>query len=122
MQKLIIKGKLPSRNQAEFAARSHWSTGSRFKKRYTEFVYWVCKQQRLFPVSGRVKITITFYEQNLRRDSDNVISANKYILDGLVMAGIIQNDTKKCVELYINPVELDRENPRIEVEIEEFGS
>jgi Holliday junction resolvase RusA-like endonuclease len=122
-QKLIIKGRLPSRNTAEYAARTYVKAigvvGAYYKKKWTTLVQNECIVQRLKPVK-RAKVTITFYEKDYKRDADNVIGGGiKYIFDGLVKARVIPNDTRKCVREYINPVELDRANPRIEVEIEE---
>ena len=54
----------------------------------------------------------------MRRDSDNIYAAMKYIKDGLVMAGIVPNDTRKWVTETINPIEVDKLNPRIEIEVQ----
>lgn len=116
-QKLIIKGSLPGRNESEKAARTHWSVGAKMKKEYTDLIMCVCKSQKIKPVE-KARIEVTFFEKDMRRDSDNVYGGLKYILDGMVKAGVLKNDTRKIVKLYINPVELDRQNPRIEVKIE----
>lgn len=118
-QMLIITGRLPGRNEAENAARTSWATGANLKKTNTERVYWECKAQRLEPVKGMAHITVTFYEKDYRRDTDNILGGLKYILDGLVNAGIIVDDGRKYVDLSVNPVMVDKKNPRIEVEIEE---
>lgn len=116
-QKLIIKGNLPGRNEAEDAARTHWSAGAKLKKQYTELIAWECRIQKIKPYIMSVLITIKFFERDYRRDADNIIAGTKYILDGLVIAGVIKNDTRKLVSLRIEPVEVDGKNPRIEVEI-----
>lgn len=118
-QRLIVPGRMPSRNEAEQKARTHWAVGAKLKKQYTEIVMLECKRQKLQPVTQRAVLSITFYEQDKRRDSDNVISGLKYILDGMIQAGVLKNDTRKHVELQINPIEVDRSNPRIEVVIEQ---
>lgn len=119
-QLLIIKGTLPGRNESEKAARTHWAVGAKLKKEYTELVKLECKAQRIKPLLNKARIEVTFYEKDMRRDSDNVYGGLKYILDGLVKAGVIKDDSRRYIDLYINPVELDRQNPRIEVEIKEI--
>lgn len=116
MQTLIIKGRLPSRNDSEKAARSHWSKGAEHKKEWQEFCQWQMKGVK--PVTQPCECTVTFYEPDLRRDNDNVIAGLKFILDAMQAEKIIKNDSHKLLRLRVNPVELDRKNPRIEVRIE----
>lgn len=117
IQKIIIKGRLPGRNESEKAARSHWSVGAKLKKQFTSLVAWECKAQKIKPVK-QASIEVTFYEPNYRRDEDNVFGGIKYILDGLVQASVIPNDTRKCVSLKLNPVLVDKQNPRVEINIQ----
>lgn len=117
MQRLVIPGRLPGRNEAEKAARTHWAVGAKFKKEATELVAWEAVRQHIVPRQCPVKVTVTFYEKDYKRDEDNVQSGVKYILDGLVSAGRIPNDTRRNVRLNVKPVEVDKLNPRIEVEI-----
>ena len=60
MQILTIKGRLPGRNEAEHAARSHWSKAAKLKKEYTELVAWECKAQHIKPVAGRARVKLRF--------------------------------------------------------------
>lgn len=115
-QRLVISGELPSRNQAESAARKHWSSGSRFKRENTELVQWFVKIGRIKPVKGLAAVTVTFFEKNKKRDADNIMAGGlKYIMDGLVTAGILQDDSPKYVDLTVSPIKYDGLNPRIEV-------
>ncbi len=65
-----------------------------------------------------VQLKITWYEPNKRRDVDNITFAVKFILDELVKERILQDDSQKYVCDIINKVRVDKDNPRIEVEIE----
>lgn len=67
-----------------------------------------------------VRLKITWYEPNKRRDVDNITFAVKFILDELVKERILQNDSQKYVCEVWNSVRVDKLNPRIEVEIEEI--
>ena len=71
----------------------------------------------------RVKFTkpvfllFTFYEQDRRRDRDNVASyARKVIQDALVKAGTLEDDGWDYVTGYLDRFEVDKKNPRIVVE------
>lgn len=121
-QKFIIKGSLDGRNEAEAAARTHWSKGANLKKVNTETVMWEAISQHIKPVKAAAAISVEFFEGSLKRDADNVTSAIKYILDGLVAAKVLVNDTRKYVSLTILPVQLDREHPRIEITIRSDGN
>lgn len=117
-QTLVITGKLPSRNEADNAARAHWSQGAKFKREYTELVHWCVIGAHIKPVHGKAHIVVTFYERDDRRDADNIIGgALKYILDGLVAAGIVKDDSRKYVDLTIMPIKTDKSAPRIEINI-----
>lgn len=118
IQKFTDQGTLPGRNEAEYAARSHWSKGSKLKREYTDDVHWQLKIQHIKPVQGKAVLTITFYEKDNRRDADNIYGGLKYLLDGMVQAGIVKDDTRQYVEPIIKPIEIDKINPRVEVIIE----
>ena len=66
----------------------------------------------------KVNIRIEYYEKDMRRDEDNVMSAAKFILVALQDIGLIQNDNRKYVHL-TQEVFTDRDNPRIEIEVNE---
>jgi Holliday junction resolvase RusA-like endonuclease len=117
-QTLIIAGKLPGRNEAESAARAHWSRGAKLKAEYTELIQWHAIAGKIKPVQGAANVTVTFYEPNKKRDSDNIIGGGlKYILDGLKAAGIIKDDSQKYVDLTVTPIKTDKSNPRVEIKI-----
>ena len=118
-QTLIIHARLPSRNEAENKARTHWSCGASLKKDATQLVALCAKQQKIAPYSGRVRLNCSFFEPNKKRDADNVFAGVKYILDGLVQAGVLPNDSRKYVEEIAFAVKVDKQNPRVEVEIGE---
>ena len=66
---------------------------------------------------GPVVVSIEWYEPNRRRDLDNVASAKKFILDGLVRAGVLANDGQRHVTGFADTFHVDRERPRIVVSI-----
>lgn len=119
MCKIVIQGRLPGTNEIIDAAkkgRGKYQPYSIMKAEYTDMVAWIAKQM---PTFGRVDITIAWYEPNLRRDPDNVAGGQKFLLDGLVAAGVIENDSQRFINSITHKYELDRKNPRIEVEVKE---
>ena len=79
------------------AERSNRFMAAKIKKRETEAVYWLAKQQ-LKPVTSKVKLSFYWYVENIKKDPDNIAFAKKFILDGLKEAGIIKNDGFKQIE------------------------
>lgn len=67
-----------------------------------------------------ITITYKFYEQNIKRDLDNISAfAHKVIQDALVKAGTIENDGWKHIKGFSDEFYLDSENPRIEITLKE---
>ena len=67
-------------------------------------------RRQLCPIrSGRVHLSFVWFCRNRRKDPDNISSAGrKIILDGLVSAGILQNDGWKFSDSF----EVGRDQPR----------
>jgi Holliday junction resolvase RusA-like endonuclease len=115
---LIIEypGRLPGLNEIIAAAKKSPYKYAIMKDRYTSEIGWLAKK---LPKYNRVDITITWYEPNRRRDPDNVSGGQKFILDGLVRGGAIKDDSQRYINSISHRYELDRENPRVEIEIQE---
>ena len=79
------------------AERTNKYMGAKIKKEETERVMWECKAQKLKPIKGEVKLAFYWYVKSKRRDADNIAFGHKWILDGLVRTGIIENDNLKIV-------------------------
>jgi len=117
--KFKIPGKLPGTNEIIAAAKQgegKYQPYALMKEEYTSMVAWLAKKM---PQYGRVALVITWYEPDRRRDPDNIMGGQKFILDGLVMAGTIPDDSQKHIHSIAHKFEVDRENPRVEVEIKE---
>lgn len=120
--KFIIEGRLDGLNELIGANRKGWQAGASIKKRnQRKVVEALLEQLPNYSTSNPIKLEIKWYEKNARRDVDNVFSAVKYILDGLVEYGTIPNDNQKYVKGISNELFLDKNDPRIEVEILEIG-
>ena len=112
-------GRLPGLNEIIDAAkqgRGKYQPYAQMKDRYTSEIGWLAKK---LPRYNRVDITITWYEPNRRRDPDNITGGQKFILDGLVAGGAIRDDSQRYINSITHRFEVDRENPRVEIGIEE---
>lgn len=117
--KFDIPGKLPGMNEIIAAAKKgkgKYQPYSIMKREYGAMITYLAKK---LPKRNKVNITITWYEPNMRRDIDNISAGQKFILDALVKAGVIENDSQKYVKRITHDFEVDKENPRVEVEITE---
>lgn len=115
--KFYIEGRLPGLNDMIDAAKrgkGKYQPYSMMKQTYTDMVAWLAKK---LPKYEQVNIIITWYEPNEKRDPDNIMAGQKFILDALVHAGVIPNDSQKYIQGILHRFRVDRENPRIEVEI-----
>lgn len=113
--KLVIPGTLPSLNEIIDEAKGHWNNYRTLKSMYTLKVKAKAMKQ-LQPVE-RFDMVVTWYCPNRRKDKDNIMAGQKFLFDGMQAAGIIKNDGWKQVRDVIHRFEVDKDEPRIEVEI-----
>ena len=115
--KFEIPGRLPGFNEIIEAAKGgkgKYQPYAQMKETYTNMVAWLAKG---LPKFKKVALIITWYEPNRHRDPDNIMAGQKFILDGLVVAGTIPNDNQRHIQGIIHRFAVDRKNPRVEVEI-----
>lgn len=122
MKTLVIEGQLPNLNEYTRACRSNRYAGAEMKK-HSEMIIGAFIRTQLKGVhfDGTVKLSFRWYEPNKKRDLDNVCFAKKFILDALVSNGIIVADGWNGVIGFTDQFFVDKQNPRIEVDIEEAG-
>lgn len=118
MNKFTINGRLIGLNEYTKVNRSNPYLANKLKREQEQLIYYnamKCKLEkvRTYPIGLRIK----WYEQNAKRDIDNIMFAVKFILDGLVKSGYIENDSQKYVKSIEHIVGIDKEKPRVEVEI-----
>ena len=112
--KFEIPGRLPGLNEIVAAAKSHFGAYAKMKERYTNEIAWLSKK---LPSCEKIALEITWYEPDHRRDPDNIMVGQKFILDALVHAGVIPNDSQKYIAGIIHRFRVDKHNPRVVVEI-----
>ena len=114
-----ILGELPSMNEIIAEAkkgRKGYQPYNTMKATYTEMVAWTAKA---LPPMKRVRLDIRWYSKNKKKDPDNIAAGVKFIFDGLVAAGVIKNDGWEENGGWSNSFYVDKDNPRIEIDIEE---
>lgn len=99
MIELTYRGRLPSTNDLIQLNRTNRFAGASMKKTYTRELAETFRAQTSERFTSHVTCTVKFYEDTMRRDDDNVISGCKYLLDGLVTAGIIKDDSPRYLHL-----------------------
>lgn len=109
-----IPGKLPTMNEIIAKSKQHYGAYSKMKKKYTELVK---ENAGHLPPIDKSDFVITWYCENKRIDPDNLAVGSKMIFDGLVEIGVMENDGWGNVNSITHFFEVDKVNPRIEVEI-----
>lgn len=110
LQWFYIWDRLPSYNDVTQANRTGWQAGAGLKKRVQKAILFAIAKARgdtVDAISNPVNVHLYWHEPNHRRDVDNVQSSQKFILDALQEAGILQNDSPKYVKQVFHTVDYD---------------
>ena len=114
---LVIEGRFPSLNEYVDAERANRFTGARMKRRETERVRAAALEQGVPRFADPVTVRFLWIEPNRRRDLDNVAFAKKFVLDGLVAAGVLPGGGQRHVVGFTDAFEVDPARPRVMVEV-----
>lgn len=87
-----IYGRLSGLNEYTKACRSNKFAGAKLKEKNERAVKESVIYGNTTIMQQPVVITYKWYEQNKRRDLDNIAFAKKFIQDALVDCGILQGD------------------------------
>lgn len=123
MIKITIPGKLPGLNEiiAESKrGRGKWQPYNEMKRLHTEEIAWIVKS-KVKKEFEQINISINWICKNRMKDKDNIMAGTKFILDGLVEGGAIANDGWKQIGDITHKFDVDTDNPRIEITIQEVG-
>lgn len=99
--------------------RMHWSMKHRQRLVWAARISSLVYQQGGGRFVGPVRVTVTsFLRHKRRRDADNLVP--KFILDALVDAKVIQDDSTEYVASIVTEISFDPKNPRTEIRIEPY--
>ena len=118
-----IHGKFPSMNQFIGANRNSVHAGNNMKKKSQAAVIAAIMPVVGYHIRTPVFIEYTFYEENRKRDLDNVSGYfHKVFQDAIVQCRLLPNDTWNEIVGFSDRFYVDRNNPRIEVTIKEVDA
>lgn len=117
--KVIIHGRLIGLNEYIRLCRANKYLASKKKSEEENLLIANIKSQlRKYHTDKKIYLIFSFYEKDKRRDPDNISAiGHKFFLDALVKAKVINNDGWKNIGGFSDCFFVDKENPRIEVEI-----
>lgn len=120
--RFFVPVRFPSLNELIGAANHNRFDGGRMKKEYTGIAESCARRAALeegwTAPEGPVTIEITWVEQSRRRDQDNVTAGQKYLLDGIVAAGVLLDDSQRYVpQPSTNKITFDKDNQGVWVTI-----
>lgn len=116
--KFTIKGELCDLNVFLKALSNNRYGGGAIKKAETENVAYQIRKQKVPVIKDYpIKVGFNWYSKDSRKDIDNVAFAKKFLLDGMVLSGMIENDSRKFVKAFTDEFFIDSDNPRVEVEV-----
>ena len=111
-------GEFQTLNDVIDQTKKHWSGYSKWKKKFTNRVKVIAEQANR--THNCVCIHFTWYRKDRRCDPDNVSSAQKYCIDGLVKGGLLKDDRWANVRRIEHDFQIDTDTPRIIVVITEL--
>ena len=123
MPHFTIEGTMPSLNEYLAETGRRPQIGGKLKREYINMAiqYMRLTEFRYYQAFKPIIIHYVFYEPNKKRDHDNVFAfASKCIQDALQDCDIIPNAGWEQILNFTHDFYLDRDNPRIEVYIEEI--
>lgn len=101
--------RFPTLNEYIDCERGSTIAASAMKKKCTEQVKEQCLSQHIQPVNGKVDLLFEWHSST-RHDPDNVAFAKKFILDGLQLAGVLENDNRKFIGTMADEIIQDDED------------
>ena len=120
MKKIVIPLKgIPTLNEHDNANRGNRYGGASMKKKATNLCAVYVKQamNKGFKFDDLpVNLKFDWYVKNRRKDKDNIAFAKKYIFDGMIQAGLIDNDGWKQIGNWEETFDVDKDE-RVEISV-----
>jgi Holliday junction resolvase RusA-like endonuclease len=113
---ITLNIKYPSLNEYIKVERTNRYAAAKMKKDYTYQTKYIAMGQE--KIKTPCKLRFTWYIKNKRVDPDNTAFAKKFALDGLVKAGILEDDTHKHI-LGFEDIFIVSDKPKLEIEVYE---
>jgi len=119
--KLIIPHTLIGLNEYIRAERTNRQLAAKLKAQTEADIIILCRQQlRGVNIENPVYMRYMWVERDRHRDKSNVAFAKKFIEDALIKAGVLKDDGWREIMGFSDEFGVDKQNPRVEVNIEEI--
>lgn len=112
MIKIFIPHQFTTLNQHIAANNSNRYKAAKIKRdeTYQAKVHFIGKK-----IETPCTIKFIWHVKNMRTDPDNIAFAKKYILDGMVTAGALPDDTMKHIKGFTDEFIVDKDNVGVEI-------
>lgn len=122
IKRLVIPHELMDLNRYVNAERSNRFQAAKIKKENTYRCAVAIKAAmneglKIYDEELPLDFRFRWYVPNKRKDKDNIAFAKKFILDGMLQSGLIENDGWKQVGNFKDEFYVDKENPRVVIEL-----
>lgn len=118
MINITIYGQLLTMNQITSASNRNRFAYAKLKKENNRNVAYQVRDT--VPLLGKHDYHFKWYRKDKRSDPDNIAAGGcKVFFDGMTDAGILENDGWKQVGKLSHEFFVDKENPRVEIEVME---
>jgi hypothetical protein len=130
-QSFYLIGRLPGLNElleanryrgrAANRTRRRWNGYAQIKKQHGDTIYWQLLKGAIQPMR-QVHIDFVWVEPDRRRDPDNVTAGGrKIILDALVKAGVLVDDSSVYVKGWTDTFEQNKREPGVRVVLNDLS-
>ena len=103
-RRYVIKSSLPTLNDYILAERGSWAAAASVKKYATNNVQVEIMSQGRKPIEEVVDVNIYWITPDYKQDPDNVFFGVKFILDGIVKAKVLSQDSRKNIRHISNKI------------------
>lgn len=107
---------IPPTNNKFIGRNERWKY-QEVKQEWQGLINLLCRPKPKKPFEKAIVKLTYHFKDDRRRDPDNY--SGKFILDGLVRAGIIADDSFDCITLVLRKGEKDTKNPHTIIEVTE---
>ena len=120
--RIVIPGTLPSLNEMINASKRNKYAYVKMKDEAIDTIGWEFKRTMTGQQGPeKADYEFTWYCPDKRKDKDNIMAGQKFVFDALQQIGFIKNDGWKQIGSVTHRFEVDKQNPRVEVEIKEIS-
>ena len=92
METLNIPVELTDLNTYIDAERSNRFMAANIKRQNTDIVSSIARVSKMPQINFKANVKFIWHCKNKRKDPDNISFAQKFVFDGLIIAGILEND------------------------------